>query len=42
VLMYLSFRSPEIAWTDSRGRLARWYAKFAERPSCRVTKSSLP
>jgi glutathione S-transferase len=40
-LMYLSFRSPEIAWPQRRGRLAAWYTGFVDRASCRAIASDV-
>lgn len=36
-LGYLDFRMPELAWRDSRPKLARWYDIIAERPALMAT-----
>jgi glutathione S-transferase len=36
-LGYLDFRFPDEHWRDSRKKLARWYEKFAQRPSMQAT-----
>jgi glutathione S-transferase len=36
-LGYLDFRFPDEHWRDGRKKLARWYEKFAQRPSMQAT-----
>ncbi|MEJ1967275.1 MAG: glutathione S-transferase [Rhizomicrobium sp.] len=36
-LGYLDFRYPDIAWRDTRPRLAEWFAAFAQLPSMQAT-----
>jgi glutathione S-transferase len=37
-LGYLDFRYPDIAWRDTRPKLAAWFAKFSQFPSMVATK----
>ena len=41
-LGYLDFRLPELAWGQTRPRLAAWYAGFSERASLRATAPQSP
>jgi len=41
-LVYLSFRSPEIAWREGRPKLARWYAEIQPRLSMAATRIAGP
>ena len=36
-LGYLDFRFPDLRWRDGHDRSAAWFAKFAERPSMKLT-----
>jgi glutathione S-transferase len=36
-LGYLDFRFPDLRWRDGHTRSAAWFAKFAERPSVKLT-----
>lgn len=41
-LMYLDYRSPELAWRKGRGRLSHWYSDVLYRPSVQATSIRMP